>query len=78
MRAISGAERLNLTASFWESFKVSSMNLTSLISSTFVGVNRPSKILERGVNLSAGVSLSLSIVSHIRLKVTSLANLTLS
>ena len=77
MRAISGAERLNRTASFWESFKVSSMNLTSFTSSTFVGADRPRRILARGDSLSGGVSLNRSIVSHIRLKVTSFASLTL-
>ena len=77
MRAISGAERLNCTASFWESFNVSSMNLICFTSSTFVGDDRPRRILARGDSLSGGVSLNRSIVSHIRLKVTSFANLTL-
>jgi len=78
MRAISGAERLNRTASFCESFNVSSMNLMSFISSTFVGVDCPRRILAREESLSNGVSLNFSIVSHIRLNVTSLASLTLN
>lgn len=78
MRAISGAERLNRTASFCELFNVSSMNLISSISSTFVGVECPKRILARGENLSKGVSLNFSIVSHIRLNVTSLASFTLN
>ena len=77
MRAISGAHRLNRTTSFWESFNVWSINLTSVMSSTSVGADGPRRMLARGDNLSKGVSLNRSMVSRMRLNVTSFASLTL-
>ena len=78
MSAISGAERLKRTASFCESFKVSSMNFISMKSCTAEGFVRPRSILAREDNSLTGVSRNFSIVSLIRLNVTSFANLTLN
>jgi hypothetical protein len=77
MSAISGTDRLNRTAAFCESFKVSSINLTSNKSVTVEGFDCPRRILAKGDNSFEDISFRCVIVSLIRLNVASFANLTL-
>jgi hypothetical protein len=66
-----------VTACFCDSFNVSSINLISGASSIAEGALRPRRMSASCDNLFGGASLNVSIVSRMRLNVTSFDNFTL-